>query len=378
MRSISIATNRSPHSYDIMIDRDLFNSWPKLALERTNAKRFVIIADKNVAGIRNLPEMLSPLPEWNLLTVVPGETRKNLEQYAELCEQVLSLGIDRKTVLVAIGGGVTGDMVGFLAATLLRGIRFIQIPTTLLAQVDSSVGGKTGVNAASGKNLVGAFLQPELVVIDPAVLDTLPVREYRAGLAEVVKTGILSDNAFFKQIDDNAELLSNRDHDILSLVIERCCRIKADLVAEDEFELGRRALLNLGHTFGHPLESLAGYDGSVVHGEAVAVGTALAAGYAEQEGMLAPQDAESICSCFGKLGLPTRINELGQTREEGRTPLDWAGLASEKALAVGLLQDKKANSRELKLILPEAIGSCRIVKGVPVEKVAAFMRGRVR
>ena len=374
MRTISITTKRKDHCYDIIIETGIFSQWQEEVKKRVSANRFIVLADQNVAALRGLEKELAGQSGWDMLLVEPGETRKNLQQYSELCEKSLSLGIDRKSVVVALGGGVIGDIAGYVAATLLRGIRFIQIPTTLLAQVDSSVGGKTGVNAAAGKNLVGAFHQPELVLIDPALLDTLPTREYLAGLAEVVKCAILTDRVFFDQLTALSSQITARNHDVLSTIIEFCCRIKADIVSADETEKGKRALLNLGHTFGHALEALAGYDGRVVHGEAVAVGTVLAAAYSVKMGLLQPGEAKAIQACFIKLGLPVRISSLGQGDSATPSTLDWQKLMNSPLLSAALLQDKKADTRQLTLILPTALGCCDIVKGVGVEKVADFMR----
>lgn len=372
MLPITITTVRPAHRYDIFIASGLFKNWRREVRTRFNPDQVLVLCDANVARLYPAETGAEDGTGWRVLMVEPGETRKTLGQYGELCEKALSSGIDRKTLVVAVGGGVTGDIAGFLAATLLRGLRFVQIPTTLLAQVDSSVGGKTGVNAAAGKNLVGAFHQPEAVFIDPSVLDTLTGREYLAGVAEVVKYGVMADKPFFDTLRRSAEPLRARDHAFLTTVIDRCCRIKAEIVAEDETEKGKRALLNLGHTFGHALEALAGYDGMVLHGEAVAVGTALAAEFAVREGRLAAEESRAIGDCLAALGIPARICQLGQAGPG--EPLPWPELLTEERLREALLLDKKADNRRLSLVLPSAVGKCDVVKGIDADKVARFMQ----
>ncbi len=374
MGTLTVENKRADHSYPICIGAGQFKRWRSLVAQQLDSDRFIVAADANVVRLYDLKAALANESDLFLLEVTPGESRKNLEQYTELCETALRFGIDRNSVVVAIGGGVTGDIAGFMAATLLRGLRFVQIPTTLLAQVDSSVGGKTGVNAVAGKNLIGAFHQPELVIIDPAFLNTLPKREYLAGIAESLKYGIMLDRRFFDLFVSGREAVLARDHSLLSDIIEKCCSYKADVVGKDETEKGTRALLNLGHTFGHALESLAGYDGSVIHGEAVAVGIMLAATYAVKEGMLSALEAEMIKSCLTGLHLPSGIEQLGADNEPEKRTIDWVSLLSSPLLREALLQDKKASTAGLSLILPEQIGKCCIVKSVPVEKVAAHMQ----
>lgn len=367
MATVTVETTRARKNYDIIINTGAFSQWFKNRHGIDSADRIILLADANVAKMYGYPGALPDTVCDGFLQVEPGETRKNLAQYGELIDSLLALAVDRKTVLVALGGGVTGDIVGFVAATLLRGVRFVQVPTTLLSQVDSSVGGKTGVNTSSGKNLVGAFHQPECVVIDPVFLDTLPKREYLAGLAEVAKYGIIGDAAFFQFFADSSAAIASRDHEVMARVIRHCCAMKAEIVSRDETEQGERALLNLGHTFGHALEALAGYDGSVIHGEAVAVGMALACKYAVEEGALPEDDCAGALENLRKLELPTRIQDIGQGK------VDWADALSVDKLVAALLYDKKADSGTLNLILPSAIGKCGIVKNVDARKVASFM-----
>ncbi|MCC8180797.1 MAG: 3-dehydroquinate synthase, partial [Planctomycetes bacterium] len=314
---------------------------------------------------------LASRPRWRCFNLQAGEENKTAAAFIALCDSMLAAGIDRKTVVIAVGGGVVGDMTGFAAATLLRGLRWVQVPTTLLAQVDSSVGGKTGLNLAGGKNLLGAFHQPELVCIAPAFLATLPEREFLSGLAEVVKYGILWDKAFFDQLVDNADNVRRLDPETLAWIIARCCEIKAAVVQADEKESGQRRLLNLGHTFGHALEALAGYDGRVTHGEAVSVGIVMAAHFACQEGLLTDTDAETIRSGLARLRLPVRLGDLGS---RDTATLDWNALLQSDIAAGILAKDKKAGGGKVTLVLPQSIGSCTVRTGVDTDQVADFMR----
>ena len=249
------------------------------------------------------------------VTVPSGEASKSIAMFGQVMEDVLALNVDRRVMLVALGGGVIGDLVGYVAASLLRGVDFIQVPTTLLAQVDSSVGGKTGINAAAGKNLIGAFHQPQAVLADTDTLRTLPMREIRAGYAEVAKYGLLGDADFFEWLDQQQDEILNLDDHALVEAIRRCCLAKAQIVAEDEKEAGRRALLNLGHTFGHAYEAEAGYDGTVLHGEAVAAGMADAYRLGMRLGTASQDDLDRVKSHLTRAGLPVNramlSNRLG-------------------------------------------------------------------
>jgi 3-dehydroquinate synthase len=337
------------------------------------ASDHIVVADARVAALHGLEAVFAATPKWRHIEIEAGEWRKNAADYIALCERLLALGMDRQTVLVAIGGGVTGDLVGFAAATLLRGVRVVQIPTTLLAQMDSSVGGKTGVNMAGGKNLLGAFHQPDLVVVDPAFLRTLPEREYTAGLAETVKYGILGDKDFFFRLLEDAGRLFTRDADALAAAIERSCRLKAGIIGEDELESGRRRLLNLGHTFGHAVEALAGCDGAILHGEAVSVGMAMAARFSEKQGHLHADGADAIESGLARLRLPRRLDDLAAVAGDAIVGALRRRLTTDE-LPEALGKDKKAAKRGLTLVLPFGIGDCRSVEGIPVAEAAAFMR----
>lgn len=365
MREILLDIRRDDSRYSILIGGFGSDGIAREVENRLSAKQVVVVADRRVAALYGLEAHVATRPGWRLVPADAGEEHKTADGFVGLCETILAGGIDRKTVLVAIGGGVVGDMAGFAAATLLRGIRFVQVPTTLLAQVDSSVGGKTGINMAGGKNLLGAFYQPELVLVDPGFLATLSEREYLSGLAEAAKYGVLGDGEFFDSLVGSADALSRRDPETLAGVIEHCCRMKADIVGNDERESAGRQLLNLGHTFGHALESLAGYDGTLLHGEAVAVGMLMAAAYSVREGLMSAGEAERMADGFDRLGLLRRMSD------------ELAGRLDGGRLAAALVQDKKAADGGLTLVLPTAIGACRVVKNVPAETVADFMRERI-
>ncbi len=284
-----------------------------------------------------------------------GEMHKNWETLERIFAALLEAKADRRTVLVAVGGGVVGDMAGFAAATYQRGISHLQVPTTLLAQVDSSVGGKTAINHPLGKNMIGAFHQPVAVIADTATLATLPPRELAAGLAEVVKYGAIRDAAFLSWIEEHADALRKRDPVALAYAIRRSCEIKAQIVAEDEREGGVRALLNFGHTFGHAIETGAGY-GAWLHGEAVATGMALAARFSARRGRIASEQAERLIALIERLGLPVRPPPLAVG-----TWLDLMG------------RDKKNVDGRITLILLDAIGDAAIARDTPARALEEFL-----
>ncbi|MCX8098106.1 MAG: 3-dehydroquinate synthase [Casimicrobiaceae bacterium] len=286
-----------------------------------------------------------------------GEAYKNAESLDRIYSALLEARCDRKTTIIALGGGVIGDLAGFAAATYQRGIPFIQVPTTLLAQVDSSVGGKTGINHRLGKNMIGAFHQPVAVISDTAALQTLPPREYAAGLAEVVKHALIFDAEHFAELEAEAEALAARDALVLARVIRRSCELKAAVVAQDEREtLGLRALLNLGHTFGHAIETETGY-GTWLHGEAVAVGLVLAARFSAERGMIAAGEVVRIERLLARFGLPTRLPPLDPER-----------------LVEHMSRDKKNENGQVTLILLERLGRAMVQKGVPAAEILAFLR----
>jgi 3-dehydroquinate synthase len=311
-----------------------------------------------VAGLHlaGLQKALSGF-EVATVTVPAGEASKDVARFPALLERILALGIDRRTVLVAFGGGVIGDLCGFAAATLLRGLDFVQIPTTLLAQIDSSVGGKTGVNTAQGKNLVGAFHQPVLVLADLDLLATLPRRELLAGYAEMAKYGLIADAGFFARLEANAGRLLELDRALLAEAVATCCRMKAEIVAEDEREAGRRALLNLGHTFGHALEAETGFGDRLLHGEGVALGMALAADLSVRLGRLPAGEAARVRRHLASVGLPVTLAAIG------------LGPGDADRLVAHMAHDKKTRDGNLTFIVLDAIGRAAVLDGVDPELV---------
>jgi len=294
------------------------------------------------------------------LHVIPdGEQYKTVETWYSIIDRLVQMQARRDASLVALGGGVVGDITGFAAASYMRGIRFLQAPTTLLAQVDASVGGKTGINHAQGKNLVGAFHQPAAVIIDVATLSTLPAREFAAGLSEVVKYGAIRDSEFFAWLERETGAVSDRDRDALEFLIHRSVLNKARIVADDEKESGVRALLNFGHTFGHALESETGYT-RFLHGEAVAIGMVIAAGLSESRGLCAPGAADRLAALLRQYRLPVKV------------PADL----SADALTAALELDKKALASGLRLVLLDAIGSARLDDRSSEAEIAGAIKDR--
>src|SRR5271169_1619902 len=277
-------------------------------------RQVVIVSDETVARHCH-PQLRDSLSKAGIahhtVLLPPGEETKDLDHFGRLVEEILALGIERGTMLVALGGGVVGDVTGFAAATLLRGIDFVQIPTTLLAQVDSSVGGKTGINTSTGKNLIGAFYQPRLVLADSGALSTLPRRELLAGYAEIVKYGLIRDAEFFAWCERQGNALCALEPDPIRHAVMTSCRMKAAIVAVDEREEGERALLNFGHTFGHAFETETGFSSRLLHGEAVALGMVLAFDFAVQLGFAAAAEGERVRGHFAATGLPTRLADVG-------------------------------------------------------------------
>jgi 3-dehydroquinate synthase len=314
--------------------------------------RCAIISDANVAPRfgRTVKESLARAGFDAQLIVVPaGEKSKSLKSVQKCYDQLAAHRLERKSFIIALGGGVVGDLAGFVAATYLRGIPFVQVPTTLLAQVDSSVGGKVGVNLKAGKNLVGAFHQPRLVLCDLDTLRTLPVREYRAGLAEVIKYGIIYDAGLFEKLERDMDNLLKREEKTLAGVIACCCEIKAEVVAQDETESGLRAILNFGHTIGHALEAISHY-GKYLHGEAISIGQVAAARISAELSGLAEREVERITDLFRRAGLPTHAEFKSAQREK---------------LFAAMKLDKKVSGGEIKFVLARQIGEVEFGKKVP-------------
>jgi 3-dehydroquinate synthase len=295
------------------------------------------------------------------IVVPPGEGTKDFAHFARLAEDILALGIERGTVIIALGGGVVGDLAGFAAATLLRGLDYVQVPTTLLAQVDSSVGGKTAINARHGKNLVGAFHQPIMVLADVAALATLPPREMRSGYAEVVKYGLIRDRAFFEWLEAQGAKLLAGDREVLTRAVAESCIHKAAVVAADERETGERALLNFGHTFGHALEAATGYGPELLHGEAIALGMVLAFDLSRRLGHCSAQTADRVRRHIAAQGLPAKLGDI-------------AGRRHDPAAIMGLMRrDKKVKEGRLTFILAREIGDAFIARDVPESAVGACL-----
>ncbi len=325
-------------------------------------RRCAVITDSNV-GKRFAKPVLKSLSaagfEPVLITVPAGEKSKCLAFVEKCHDQLAAHRLERKSFIVALGGGVVGDLAGFVAATYLRGIPFVQVPTSLLAQVDSSVGGKTGVNLKAGKNLVGAFYQPQLVLCDLDVLKTLPKREYISGLAEVVKYGVIYDTILFAQLERNLPKLLQRDVATLAAVIARCCEIKADVVGQDETETGLRAILNFGHTLGHAIENSFGY-GKFLHGEAISIGQVAAAKLSQRILGLPSDEAERIEKLFIRAGLPVKIRLNPVQR---------------KKLFAAMRLDKKASDGEVKFVLAKRIGKVVWGQKVPTGLINEVIAG---
>jgi 3-dehydroquinate synthase len=330
-------------SYPIFIGSKVLAELGEHCARLQLGRRCAVISDSNVApryGKGALAALREAGIEPVLITVPAGEASKSLKMVQSCCDQLARHRLERKSFIVALGGGVIGDLAGFVASAYLRGIAFVQAPTTLLAQVDSSVGGKVGVNLKAGKNLVGAFYQPRFVLCDLAALDTLPARQFRSGLAEVIKYGIIYDEALFARLERDLPLLLKRDPAVLAEVVARCCEIKADVVRQDETETGLRAILNFGHTIGHAIEAISGY-GKYLHGEAISIGQAAAADLSVRAAGLGAAEAGRIKALLARAGLPVAI-KLSAAKRAG--------------LIQAMLLDKKVSGGEVKFVLARRIG----------------------
>jgi 3-dehydroquinate synthase len=338
-----ITVSLGTRSYPIYIGAGLLGKGGELE-QSTDAAQLLIVTNEVVAPLYlDRVEQAFAARQPKSLILPDGEQYKNLESFALIIDELIEAGFHRDACVVALGGGVIGDLAGFAAASYQRGIDFVQLPTTLLAQVDSSVGGKTAVNHPRAKNMIGAFHQPVAVISDTETLKTLPPREFSAGLAEVIKYGLIEDFAFFCWLEENMSALLELDPEALRIAIRRCCEIKAAIVAQDELERGKRALLNLGHTYGHAIEALGGY-GRWLHGEAVAIGTMMAAEASALLGWIDAADTERVSDLLARAGLPTQVS----------------GLTS-GAILDRMHLDKKAGSSGMKLILLERLGEARVL-----------------
>jgi 3-dehydroquinate synthase len=364
-------------SYDIVIGADLVGGAGARIAALLPGARAAIVTDEHVAALhlRALQDSLARAGiDAAAVIVPPGEGSKSYGEFARVCDAIIAARLERRDAVIAFGGGVVGDLAGFAAASVRRGMDFIQMPTSLLAQVDSSVGGKTGINSPHGKNLVGAFWQPKLVLADTDILKTLSPREFRAGYAEIVKYGLIDKPEFFHWLEANrADVFGGGQ--ARARAIAESCRAKADVVARDEHETGDRALLNLGHTFGHAIEAAAGYDGDVVvHGEAVAIGMSMAHHFSVAQGLCAPEHADRVDRHLREAGLPIRIGELGGHNRPGGESLR----ALTPARMIGYMaQDKKVVRGAFNLILTRGIGQSFIAKGVDQDGISSFLAGRL-
>ena len=362
LRTVSVSL--AERSYDVLIGAGLLPHAGRLIAERVGAVKCGVVTDENVAR-HHLEALEESLKAHGLLAgsivLKPGEATKSSRELGPLCERLLELGLERGDCVVPFGGGVIGDLAGFAAGILRRGVRFVQIPTTLLAQVDSSVGGKTGINTPQGKNLIGVFHQPSLVIADINVLATLAPREMRAGYAEVAKYGLLGDAAFFGWLEKNWQAVFANSGPALIEAIETSVKAKAAIVARDETETGDRALLNLGHTFGHALEAWTGYSGRLLHGEGVAIGMCLAFRLSEELGLCAKGTAGRVTQHLKSAGLPTAINDIPGGKADADELLRLMG------------QDKKVRKGQLTFILVRGIGNAFITRDVAPETVKSFL-----
>ncbi|UEM12486.1 3-dehydroquinate synthase [Bradyrhizobium barranii subsp. barranii] len=358
-------------AYDIVIGRGVLASLGERVARLRPGVRTAIVTDRTVAKYWLEPTEASlasaGIPTSHIV-VEEGEISKTYAGLEKVSEALIAAKVERNDLVIALGGGVVGDLAGFAAAILRRGVDFVQVPTSLLAQVDSSVGGKTGINSPQGKNLLGAFHQPVLVIADTAVLDTLSPRQFRAGYAEVAKYGVLGDEAFFTWLEKNHSDIfkggSAREH-----AIATSCRAKAGVVSRDERETGERALLNLGHTFGHALEAATGFSDRLFHGEGVSIGMTLAAQFSAKLGMIGEADAARVERHLIEAGLPTRLQDIAGFAQEG--------LADADVLMALMAQDKKVKRGKLTFILLEAVGRAVIAKDVEPAPVRDFLKEKL-
>lgn len=360
-RSVRVAL--ADRSYDILIGPGLLEGAGSILGQRFPGARLAVVTDENVATT-HLPALDHALCDAGIdytpIIVKPGEASKSFATFETVVDRILEARLERTDLVVALGGGVVGDLTGFAASVARRGMPFVQIPSTLLAQVDSSVGGKTGINSARGKNLIGAFHQPALVLADTDILSTLPIREFRAGYAEVVKYGLINDPALFDWLCENWRQIFDGGPARVEAVA-RCCQAKAGIVAEDERESGSRALLNLGHTFGHALEAATGYSGTLIHGEGVAIGMAMAFRFSQKLGLCGENATRFVTEHLQSVGLPTSLAHFE------------AGAPTSDELLALIRQDKKVSRGALTFILTRGIGSAYVASDVDPSSVLEFL-----
>ncbi len=362
---IRVPVDLGPRSYDILVAPGLLGRAGRLMAPLMATRRAVVVTDTTVASHHGetLERSLSNAGiTSHQMAVPPGETSKSTAAFTALLDQLLGMRLDRGVTIIALGGGVIGDLAGFAAAVTLRGLPFVQIPTTLLAQVDSSVGGKTGINSPHGKNLIGAFYQPKLVLADLETLETLPDRQRRAGYAEVVKYGLIDDPAFFEWLYTAGGQVLAGDPEAMARAVATSCRSKARIVAADERESGQRALLNFGHTFAHALETETGYGDRLLHGEAVAIGMVLAHRLSERLGVCGPEPGDTVVRHLHDLGLPTEVRAATGLRVD-----------CVDTLLGHMAKDKKTRDGRLTFILTRGIGKAFVAHDVPADPVRAVL-----
>jgi 3-dehydroquinate synthase len=362
---VRVTVSLGPRSYDILIGSGLMGQAGSAIARLGEGIRVAVVVDETVAGL-HLESLMRSFAASGVaatpVVVPPGEQSKSLAMLDRVTDAILAARLERGDAVVALGGGVVGDLAGFAAGIVRRGMAFVQMPTTLLAQVDSSVGGKTGINTRHGKNLLGVFHQPRLVLADTDVLDTLSPREFRAGYAEVVKYGLIDRPEFFAWLEDNRTAVFSGGS-ARTEAIAQSCRAKAEVVARDEEEQGDRALLNLGHTFGHALEAATGYDSRrLVHGEGVAVGMVLAHQFSARMNLASPDDARRVEAHLKAAGLPTTLADV-----EG-------GLPGPDMLMEFIAQDKKVKRGALTFILTHGVGRAFVARDVPTSEVLSFLK----
>ncbi len=346
-------------SYQIIVGSNVIEHL-KAFLEINNYNKIIVISDENVVKLHG-EKLKNIVQSIDFVIVKAGENAKSFVVFEKTCEEILQKNIDRKTLLIAFGGGVVGDLTGFCASVLLRGIDFIQIPTTLLAMVDSSVGGKTAINSQAGKNLIGSFYQPKLVLCDIDFLETLPLREFRSGYAEIVKYGFIYDKIFFEFLDENLTEIFAKNLQILQKIITRSCEIKAQIVGRDEKENGERALLNFGHTFGHIFETETNYSDEILHGEAVALGMLMASQMSVDFELINEDEYQKIFNHLQKSGFNLNLKNIRQ---------NW----HQENLIKHLFKDKKTENNQLTFILLNKIGEAKIYKEISLENFLKVLK----
>lgn len=359
----NVHLNLGEKSYDILIGNNIFNEIFNFINKHDYSNKIIILIDENVEKLH-----YEKIKNWFdthnkeivKITIKSGERSKSLENFSFICDEILSKQIERKTLLIAIGGGVVGDLGGYVASSLLRGIDFIQVPTTLLSQVDSSVGGKVGINSKSGKNLIGAFYQPKLVIADSMFLTTLPKRQFSSGFSEVIKYGLIWDKEFFAYLENNHAQIFELNFDKIHYIVEQSCIIKAKVVEMDEKEHGIRAHLNLGHTFGHAFENITGYGDTLYHGEAISIGMIIAAFIGLMENKITIDEFEKQKNLFVKSNLPVYLSSV-----------DFSFNIDD--IIEKMYKDKKVSKNKLKLIIPSCFGKVELRDDVKMEHIISAL-----